>query len=141
MGTYTERFSEQHEVLAQLDPHVYGAGEQNTGYVSCRDYHRIAVLILTGAMSAAVDVDIEEATDILGAGAQQFDAGGKDVNMTEQSTCYIIEIRGEEFDTANNYDALNVELTFTDNAEIAVLVLGTVPRFKPVGVTQVNVVD
>ncbi len=141
MGDFTERWSEVNAVLAKLDPRVYGAGEQNTGYVSFANYHRGLVIIQTGAMSAAVDVDFEEGTTTAGAGAQSFNTAGKDLNLTTGGHVYVFEIKSEEFDTADLYDCLNVELTLTNNAALSVLVLGTVPRYPPVGVTGITVTD
>jgi len=143
MSNFTERFSEVCAVLAELDPHEYGAGEQNTGYVSFANYHRGAVIIQTGAMSAAIDVDFEEATTTAGAGARSFNAAGKDLSLTTPGHVYIFEIKSEEFYkvAGTNYDCLNVELTLTNNAEFSVLVLGIVPRFPPVGTTLVTVTD
>lgn len=143
MSNFTERFSEVNIVLAELDPAVYGAGEQNTGYVYLGNYHRAMVIIQTGAMSALVDVDFEEATTAAGAGAQQFNAGGKDLALVTPGHVYLFEIRSEEFTQAAGvyFDFLNVELTLTDNVAMSVMVIGCVPRFPPGPVTLVTVTD
>ena len=143
MSNMTERFSEVNAVLAELDPGVYGAGEQNSGYVSFANYRRGMVIIQTGAMSALVTVEFEEATDAAGTGAQGFNLGGKDLNLATPGYVYLFEIKSEEFTQAAGtyYDHLNVELVLTDNVELSMLVLGTVPRFPPVDVTLVTVTD
>ncbi len=141
MSDFTERWSEVNAVLAKLDPHVYGAGEQNTGYVSFANYHRGLVIIQTGAMSAAVDVDFEQATTTAGAGAKSFNTASKDLLLATGGHVYVFEIKSEEFDTNGLFDCLNVELTLTNNAELSVLVLGTVPRYPPVSVATITVTD
>jgi len=139
--SFTERFSEACEVLDSIQPNVYGAGEMNTGYNSFRDFHRGAVIIMTGAMSALANVDFEQATTTAGAGAKIFNAQGKDLDLTVTDHVYIFEIKSEEFDTANEFDCLNVEITLTDNCALSVLMLGTIPRYKPATVTGVTVTD
>jgi hypothetical protein len=139
--SFTQRFSEACEVLDWIVPAVYGAGEQNTAYNSFRDFHRGAVIIMTGTMSAAMDVDFEQATTTAGAGAKSFNAGGKDLNLTTPGHVYIFEIKSEEFDTANEFDCLNVELTLTDNVAFSLLMLGVIPRYKPATVTAITVTD
>lgn len=139
---YTERFSEAHAVLAVLNPAVYAA-EQNTGYVSLANYHRVAVVIHTGYLLGDVDVDFEQATTTAGAGAKTLDTGGKDVTVlgaTDDNTVRIIEIRTEEFDVTGGFDCLNVELTPALSGIIGVIVYGIVSRFKPVPTTLVDVI-
>ena len=139
--SFTERFSEACEVLDWIVPAVYGAGEMNTGYNSFRDFHRGAVIIMTGAMSALANVDFEQATDAAGTGAQAFNAQGKDLNLVTPGHVYIFEIKSEEFDTANEYDFLQVEITLTDNVALSLLMLGVIPRYKPAAVGNITVTD
>ncbi|MFA5714392.1 MAG: hypothetical protein WC998_01455 [Candidatus Paceibacterota bacterium] len=139
---YTQRFSEGAAVLAVINPAAYTT-EQNTGYVSLANYHRAAIIIHCGTLAGNLDIDIEEATTTAGAGAQTFDAGGKDlalVGTTDNNTVSIIEIRTEECDVDDHYDCINVELTPAGQASdiFSVLVLGLEPRFKPVPTTLVD---
>ena len=110
--SYTERFSERWALLATIEPASYTT-EQNTGLVSCQNYTRMAVIIHCGVIGGTLDVDVEQATSTTGT-PKTFDSGGKDITLTattDNDTVSVIEIKGEEFDVANVYDCLNVEVT------------------------------
>lgn len=147
MSDYTERFSEQAELLAEISPAAYTT-EQNTGYVSLANFHRAVIVIQCGTLTANIDVDVEEATSTAGANPQTLDNYGKDTVLyaaTHSDTTTIIEVRTEELDTNDEYDCINVELN-PINAQsgsiFGVQVWGLVPRYKPVATTLLaEVVD
>lgn len=144
MSSYTERFTEVAELLAEISPAAY-ATEQNTGYVSLSDFHRAVVIIQCGALGGDVDVDIEEATDTAGTTPQAFDGGGKDTtltNGTDDDGTTVIEIRTEELDVNDEYDCINVELTpaAQTSSIFGVQVWGLVPRHAPADTTILNAV-
>ncbi len=138
---YTRRFTEGHALLAN-DVVYQGSGEQNTGYVDLGDYHRGFVLIIPVNLSDEINVDVEEATDTTGTGAQSFDDGGKDTTIDAADTNpTVIEFRGEEFDVNDEYHCLNIETTPAGQSESYVVqVWGTVARYKPVPTTNLEAV-
>lgn len=138
--SYTERFTEGFELLAKIDPASYNA-EQNTGYVSFANFARGIILIHAGVIAGNLDVDVEQGTDTSGTGAKAFDSNGKDITITattDNNTVSAIEINASEFDVANSFDCLNVEVTPGAAGIFEVQVWGTEPRFKPVATTNLD---
>lgn len=136
---YTERFSEAWELLGTINPASYNS-EQNTGYKDLGNYGRAVIIIHAGVLGGNVDIDIEQATDTSGTSAKTFDSGGKDLALTattDNNTVSVIEIRPEEFDVANAFDCLNVEVT-PASAGILGVQLWAEPRFKPAATTNLD---
>ena len=146
-GTYTERLSEVHEVLAHI-PADSETVEINSGRLLLERYHRAAVLISVGDMAggATFDVDVEQANQAAG-GTLKVIAGKSTTQLTQAGgdgdQVLIIEIRSEELDVTGGFEYINVECTPAVAAvEFAVFVLGTVSRYNPVPTTNVaEIVD
>jgi hypothetical protein len=138
---YTERFSEVHEFLAGIPPASYTT-EQNTGFVHFANYHRGVILIHAGAVVGTCDVDVEQAQDTLGTGKKAFDANAKDIVLTSghNNIVAIIEIKSSEFDVANRYDCLNLEVTpgIQGSAVFGAGIFGLEPRYGATPATQVD---
>jgi hypothetical protein len=113
MASYSERFTEVWQLLDTIyAANVAANTETNSGYVNCANMARIVIIVHPLSLNDALDIDIEEGTTTGGAGAQSFDAAGKDIAVAAADTKpSVIEIKGEEFDAANNYDCLNIEVT------------------------------
>src|SRR5574341_2531470 len=113
MASYTERFSEAWELIDVLYGDAVAANtESNTGYSSCANYYRIVIIIHPVDVNDALDVDIEQGTTTAGAGAKAFHSSDHDITVATTDTLpSVIEITGEEFDVANAFDCLNVEVT------------------------------
>lgn len=136
---YTERFSEGWEYLGGINPASYNS-EQNTGYKDLGNYVRAVIIIHAGVLGGNVDIDVEQATDTSGTSAKTFDSGGKDVALvatTDNNTVSVIEIRPEEFDIANKFDCINLEVT-PASAGIISAQLWAQPRFKPAATTTLD---
>ena len=121
---------------------VAAATESNTGYNAMMNYVRVVVIIIPVDINDALDVDIEQGTSTAGAGLKTFDAGSKDITVATTDTLpSFIEIRPEEFDVANAFDCLNVEVTTANTGgnanDFAVLILGE-PVYKPAATTNVD---
>jgi hypothetical protein len=137
--SYTERFSEVHELLAVIDPAAY-TSEQNSGYVSLAKFHRAVIIINAGVITGNIDVDIEEGTNTSGGSAQSFDSASKDITLTattDNNTVSVIEIRTEELDIADGFDCINLEMTST-NAIFGATVWGVCPRYAAVSTTNLD---
>lgn len=137
---YNRRFTENAELLAVIPPASYTT-EQNTGYVSCREYPRVVVMINVGTIGGDVDVDVEEGSDTSGSDAQQMNSGGKDLTIESADGAnqfHVIEIKGEEFDVADDLDCLNIELTPGAATIFGVEVWGLSPRHEPVGTSNID---
>ena len=110
---YNERFTERWELLDV----VYGANvaantTTDSGYSSVQGYYRLIVLLHPVSLNDALDVDFEQGTDTSGTGAKTLDSGAKDITVAATDTApSAVEIRMEEFDVNNDFDAINVEIT------------------------------
>lgn len=135
----TNLFSEKAALLAQINPASYAA-EQNSGYVSFANYHRGVIIIHAGVLGGDLNVDIEEGTSTAGAGAQEFDGYGKDVTIhnADDNLVHVIEINADEFDIADGYYCLNLEITPGAASIFSAQIWGTVPRYAPVSTTGLN---
>lgn len=145
---YTARFTEQVAFLDRMDPDSFPAAEYNSGYNLLQQYHRAVVILMVGDMGtgATVDMDIEQATDTSGTGAKAI--SGKSITQLTQAgsdsnKVVVVEIRTEELDVDGGFDCINAEVTVgTEAVELALLILGTEPRYPPVPTTTLEeVVD
>lgn len=143
MADFTERFSEVCYPLGRINPASYNS-EQNTGSVSVRDYHRIAIVIHAGVLGQNVDVDVEQATTTGGAGLKALAANSKDIALTattDNNTVSVIEIRTEEFDVAGGFDCINLEMTPAGSSSIfGAIIYGIVPRYAPAPTTNYDTI-
>lgn len=138
MADYTERFSEVWSLLGQIRA-VAATTEQNTGYVSVANYHRIMIEVLPCSITGDLDVDVEQGTTTAGAGAKTVDSGGKDITVAAADTTpSIIELRTEELDVTGRFDCINVEVTPGAASYFWVNIWGGVPRFAPVSTTNLD---
>lgn len=137
--SYTERFTEVHEVLGELFPASYAA-EQNvpsSGFINVGMYHRVVIILSAGNIGTSLDADVEVATDNNGSNVrtlksitQLTEAGGDDNSRV------AIEIRGEELNIEGvNYPYLRLEVTPNGATLAGALVLGIIPRYAGVSVT------
>jgi hypothetical protein len=137
--------SEQWELLDLVYGAAVGANtETNLGYNDLGNYYRAAVIIHPVALNDALDVDIEQATDTSGTSAKSFDSAAKDVAVAATDTTpQFIEIRPEEFDIANKFDCLNVEVTTANTgggSNYFVVELWAIPKFGPASTTNIDTV-
>jgi hypothetical protein len=143
--SYTEQFSEVHELLANISPQAANGavGEHNTGYFFAGNHHRFIIMLTNGEPGGAstIDVDVEEATTAAGAGAQNIVKVVAQQVAADAGETTLIELRTEEMDVNNDYDWLNVEVIVAVNTYTYDLkVFGVVPRFAPASVTGITVV-
>lgn len=141
MSEYTARFCEQWELVDVAYGDAVAANtETNTGYNSCANYHRIAIVVHPVDVNDALDVDVEQATDTSGTGAKTVDSGNKDITVAVTDTApSVIELRMEELDVTNRFDCVNVEVTTANTGgagnDFAVVIYG-MPRYKPASATN-----
>lgn len=144
MSSFTERFSEVNAVLGGLHADQRAAGNYNTAWVAMNNYHRAVILIDVGPMAAGatLNVILQEATDAAGAGVQAI-AGKAITQLTQaggdQNDWVMIELRSEELDENNAYAFIRAQVTVAAAAvDLSVWILGTVPRYPPVPITNVT---
>jgi len=145
--SYTEQFTETHDVLAALAPTAANAavGTHNSGWVSHADYHRSFVWLHIGetGVGSTIDVNLTQATDALGTGAKALTTitGGTkspvQIVAANQGNYVGIEVRSEEFDVTNGFVFLNVAVVVAGHVTYySLVVFGIVSRYEPVGVTD-----
>jgi len=142
MSTYTEQFTEVHELLANLVVNA-SAAEQNTGYVEVGRFHRVFVQVIPVLLGDDLEIDFEQATDTLGTGVKTLDAGSKDTTILSTETGpTAFEIHTEEFDVDGGFDAVNVEVVAAAQgaSSYVVQVWGCIPRNAPVATTLLEAV-
>lgn len=133
---YTERFSEEWELIDSIAPASYNA-EQNTGLLSLANYVRTVIILHAGVLGGALAVDIEESATAAGA-LTSFDTASKDIDLvgtTDDDTISVIEIRNEEFSAGFSY--LNVEITPGAACIFGLQVWG-LPVYKPAATTNLD---
>ena len=136
--SYTERFTEVHDLLAHIPPLGANAqpGEHNTGWVDVSNYHRAVVLINPGECIASetIDVDIEEARDANGTGAQNVKSITQIVCADSGEHPVAVELRMEEL--TQDYTHINAEVTVGGLQPTMyyydLLLFGIVPRYPAV---------
>ena len=145
--SYTEQFTETHDVLAALAPTaaLAAVATHNTGYVSLADYHRAFVWLHIGELGplSTIDVNLTQATDALGTGAMALTniaAGTKSpvqIVTADEGNYIGIEVRSEEFDVDNGYVFLNAAVVIGGEVSYySCVIFGIVSRYEPVGVTD-----
>ena len=139
---YTARFSELYELIDVLyGDAVAAATESNTGLVDISGYSRVVAIIHPVDVNDALDVDCEQATSSTGT-PKALDSNSKDITVaTTDTKPSVIEIRPEEFDMANKYDHLNIEVTTANTGgngnEFVVEIWGE-PVYKPAATTNLD---
>lgn len=144
--TYTARFSELHYPLdwEHADSLAVGTHRGGTGgtWILIEDYHRCALVVNLGDMTAGAsfDVGIRQATTVLGAGDKAIT--GKAITQRLQASghgndLFVIELQSEEMDATNNFSFVQVRTVVGGAAcEYAYILYGIVPRFAPTPVTN-----
>lgn len=138
----TERFSEVVDVLTALAPTAANGtvAAHSTSYVDLADYHRAFILIHLGeaAQGATIDFTVWEAQDTAGTGVKQITSKAPAQVVAADSGGYIgIELQSEELDVQNGFHCIKLIATVgTGTYTYSAYILGTVPRYPPVGSTD-----
>lgn len=132
----SNRFSDRNAVLGTIDPASTAAGTVLTAWVPVAKWHRIAAILLTGALgaSATVDAKLRQATDSSGTGAK--DITGKSITQlvkaSHDNKQAIIECQADDLDTANGFTHVALSVTVGTAASLlAAVLLGVNARYMP----------
>lgn len=136
--SYTEEFSEVHALLDKMGS-ADAAAEENSGYFSVAQYHRIAIVLHAVQVTTSLDVDVEIATDNAATGVHTLKSITQ-LTADDDGAVVVIEIRGEELGkpasaSSYNYDWINVEVTPVGACTYSLLVYGLEPRYGAVSQT------
>ncbi len=136
--TYTENFTEIHELAgAVVDTFAAGIHEV-MAYRSMANHQRAVCIIVTGAFdqAASLAVVLAQATTADGTDAKQIGAGtGKGLALAANSV-YAIEVRTEELDVSGGFAYLGGTLIATGNVEVAIVWLLGGANYPPVPTTN-----
>jgi len=132
----SNRFSDRNAILSTIDPASISASTVLSGWVPVAKFHRIAAIIVTGALgsSATIDAKLRQATDGTGTGAK--DITGKSITQlvkaSHDNKQAIIEVQADDLDTTNGFTHVALSLTVGTAASIAAAVLlGVNGRYLP----------
>jgi|SRR5690554_1644124 len=136
---YTQRFSENHKLLAAVSYNGVTT-EQNTDWLDMSHYRRAAVVIITDVVGTDFNADIEISNTGTGAGTNVHTLKSI-TEVTDDENNIVIELRDEEFSkpanaTSDQYRYFRVETTPDGACNYVVLVFGIEPRYAPVGTTE-----
>jgi hypothetical protein len=139
---YTERFSEVHQVGAELLLQNRAAAVYQSAWFNMSIHHRFAYVLQVGVIAAAgtVDLILQEAQDATGTGAAAI--AGKAITQLTQAggdgnDVVMIELRTEEM--TPGFDFVRAQLTVGGNtAFTGGLGYGIINRFAPVATTLVT---
>lgn len=146
--SYTERFTEVHDVLAALAPTAANGtvGTHNSAWASVADYHRVFALLHLGeaAQGATIDLALQQATVAAGTDAKAItvdNAGAVNKAITQVTATddgYVgIELRTAELDVPNGFDYVRAVVTVgTGTFTYSLYLFGLESRYEPVGVTD-----
>ena len=134
--SYTQEFTETHELLERLPPLTYNGGV-STNWFAVNDYHRVIVIVSAGTLTGTLDAAVFQATNLAGAGAKAV-TGKAITQLAAGHDEYIsgIEIRTEELDVDGGFDCLRVQTVSSAVNVFEVIVFGLIPRYAAVGVTE-----
>jgi hypothetical protein len=144
--SYTERFSEVHEVMAVEHADSQAAGAHATAWVYAGNHHRYVAVLDVGDMAATATLDMVVRAATSAAGTGTVNLAGKAITQLTQAggdgnEIVMIEVRAEEL--AEFYDYIQVLVTVgTDAVEYSLILYGICPRWSPVALTNMSeVVD
>jgi len=130
------KYAERVAVLATLDPVSQGAATVVTAWVPTANFHRIAAVLETGAMTtgSTVDAKLRQATDASGTNAK--DITGKAIAQlvaaSNGNNQVVIECQSDDLDTNGGFAYVALSITVGTAASlIAAQLLGINPRFAP----------
>jgi hypothetical protein len=140
--SFTQEYSECAAILGVLNSDQRAAGNYNTAWADVSTYHRAAVIINVGDMAATatLNVIIQEAQDAAGTGVAAI--AGKAITQLTQAggdgdDIVIMELRSEEL--TPGFDFIRAQATVANAAvDLALEVVGLIPRFPPVPLTNVT---
>lgn len=142
MSDYTRRVSEY--AYPALGEHAdsIAVGNHTTAWFALRDYHRAWCYIDIGDMvaGASLDVWLEQATTVAGAGAKAIT--GKAITQMLQASGHgddwlCIELQTEELDVTNNFDCIRVRYYVGGAAvELSITLFAIEPRFMATPTTN-----
>ena len=140
--------SEVFAILGRLDPVSQGAATVTSGWIAVKDWHRLAAVLMVGALgaSATVDAKIQQASDGSGTGAKDLTQAKQITQLTQAGTDtnkqVVINIEPDDLDLDNNFTHIRLSVTVAVAASlIAALVLGFYPRFGPAADNDAATVD
>lgn len=146
--SFTERFTEAYEVLAHEPADNFGIATISSAWLNMENFHRAVAVISVGDMAAGATLDcaLRQASDGTGTGNKAI-TGKTTTQLTQAggdgNDLLFIELRSEELDGNNNFEYIRLDVTVAANSvELAYVVLGAYPRYKPVSTTNITeVVD
>ena len=128
--------SELFAILAKLDPVSQGAATVNSGWVAVKDWHRLAAILMVGALGASgtVDAKIQQASDGSGTGAKDLTTAKQITQLTQAGTDsnkqVVINVEPDDLDLDNSFTHIRLSVTVGVAASlISAVVLGFNPRF------------
>lgn len=128
--------SDQLALLDAINPVSQGAGAVSTGWIDCKNMHRILALITTGVLgaSATLDAKLQQASDTAGTGAK--DIAGKAITQIVKASgdnkMAMINLRSDELDVANGFNCVRLTLTVGVAASlVGATLMGGAVRFQP----------
>ena len=146
--SYTERFSEMHYPLVMVPPATYSAAaEVITAYVSLANYHRAALVIHLGNVTATGTLlaRLLQATNTSGGSAKGIPTTATQDKITtalanaDDNGVVVIELRTEELDVDNGFDCVAIGYDVdTDSVPFSAVLYGIEPRFPPVSSAGYN---
>lgn len=137
MATYTARFTEEWELLADIHPSST-ANEQNTAWFDMANFHRGFVDINAGVLGGDHVINVNQATSNGGAGAKLLKT--QTVHNADDSTSSGIEFRTEELDVDGGFHWCCVQILPAASGIMGLQVFGAPCRFAPADSTHWNAI-
>jgi hypothetical protein len=131
----TAQFTEEHAIVAAIDPQTLDDGSLVSEWVDMSNYRQVAFIVSVGATDTTVDAKLQYATSDTGAGAD--DIAGKAVTQLTAAAGdnkqVVIEIAADEMPASSGYCAVVVVAgNGTTGALVSAVGIGTVARYAPV---------
>lgn len=131
------KMSERVAVVATIDPDANATGTFGSDWVDMTMFDQAMCVVMAGTLgtTAGIDVQIEEATDSSGTGAQNI-TGKTITELTDANTDSdkqaIINISSDDLDIADNYTHIRAVMTVaTATSDSALIILASRPRYGP----------
>lgn len=146
--TPNKLLSEALSVLTTIDPASQAVSTITSPWVTAQNHLAYLAVIKTGVLGAGatIDVKIEQATSIAGAGVKNITGKAitQIVKATGDSKQVLINFKGQDLDTEGGFSFVRLNMVVGVAASFAdAVLLGGAPRFEPansfnqVGVAQI----
>lgn len=143
---YTQRWTEQNAVVANIDPDAYTAATYTSGYVDMKNFRRVVFIVQAGTLGTNATVDFTVKGDTATGGSYTTTITGKAITQlteagTDSDKQAVVEVTAEEV-FAQGFRYIRGALVIgTATSDAGMIAIASEPRYFPASDYDASSVD